>query len=147
MVITVLDEKLIKSGEKLLRKLDEANVVIDAALWLYFDENQVWKLLLSLPNIILRGPEVAYETVQKVLLKIDNPSFALNDITIANPDSPILALIRQSINTGNGISGIRFSNNAINGQLIQDAYIYRIMRITPKDKKTNPPTETNNRSR
>jgi hypothetical protein len=147
MVITVLDEKLIKSGEKLLRKLDEANVVIDAALWLYFDDNQVWKLLLSLPNLILRGPEVAYETVQKVLLKINKPTFALNDITIANPDCPILASIRQSINTGNGISGIRFSNNVVSGQLIQDAYIYRVMRITPKDKKTNPPTVTNNRSR
>jgi len=30
------------------------------------------------------------------------------------------------INTGNGISEVRFRGNVINGKLIEDAYIYRL---------------------
>jgi len=36
-------------------------------------------------------------------------------------------LIRKVIGTGGSIQGIRFSQNAINGHFIEDAYIYRIL--------------------
>jgi hypothetical protein len=34
--------------------------------------------------------------------------------------------LRTAIRTDSGINGIRFSNNSINGTVIEDAYIYRI---------------------
>lgn len=135
MVITSLDEKLIQGGKELLEKLDNANVTIDAALWFYFPDIQSWKLLLSLPDVINQGPKAAYQTVQKVLF--EGLPFSLDDIAVSKPDSPLLKLMRIAINTGAGISGIRFTNNVINGQLIQDAYIYRLLRENSVDS-ANP---------
>jgi len=40
--------------------------------------------------------------------------------------APLYVLLRSAISTGPGLSGIRFSRNVINGQLIEDAYLYRI---------------------
>lgn len=137
MVITTLDDKLIKSGEKLIQHLDSANAVVDAALWLYFPDIQNWKLLLSFPNIIQQGPKAAYETVQTILLKMGDMAFSLDDIAMAKPDAAILNLMRATINTGPGISGMRFTNNVINGQLIQDAYIYRLISLKPDSAKQN----------
>ena len=130
MVISSLDEKLIKSGERLIQLLDTESIVVDAALWLYFPDNQNWKLLLSFPTIISQGPKAAYEKVQDMLSGIGDIAFSLDDVAIAKDDDPLLNLMRTAIDTGPGISGIRFSNNVINGQLIQDAYIYRLVRVT-----------------
>jgi hypothetical protein len=135
MVIINLDDKLIKSGGTLLKRLDSEEVIVDAALWLYFPEIQNWKLLLSFPKLIQQGPKAAYEIVQNVLAKLTDIAFSLDDITIAKPDAPILNLMRTAINTGPGINGIRFSNNVINGQLIQDAYIYRLTNLSKATTK------------
>lgn len=128
MVITIFNDSLIKGGEHLLKRLDESNVTIDAALWFYFSDIQSWKLLLSLPDHIKHGPKSAYQAVQSAIteLKEDLP-FSLEDIGISKPEAPIFKLMRVAIKTGNGISGIRFSNNVINGQLVEDAYIYRLL--------------------
>lgn len=131
MVVTALDDKLIKGGAQLLKQLDDAKVVVDAALWFYFPDIQGWKLLLSLPEVISHGPKAAYQVVQESLSKIPDLSFSLDDVAVANSGAPLLNLMRIAISTGTGISGIRFSNNVINGQLIQDAYIYRLTRESP----------------
>jgi hypothetical protein len=125
MVVTNLDDKLIKDGEQLLRQLDTDHVLVDAILWFYFYETQKWKLLVSLPGIINRGPKIAYHTIQGALSKI-SINFSLDDVVVIQPDDPLLRLLRTVITTDDRISGIRFSNNVVNGQLIQDAYIYRV---------------------
>jgi hypothetical protein len=125
MVVTNLDDKLIKDGEKLLKQLDTDCIFVDAILWFYFSETQKWKLLVSLPGIINRGPKIAYHTIQEALSRI-SVTFSLDDVVVVQPDDPILKLLKIAITTSDGISGIRFSNNVVNGQLIQDAYIYRM---------------------
>jgi hypothetical protein len=37
-----------------------------------------------------------------------------------------VALLRKAVSTGPGISGVRITNNAVNGRIIDDAYIYRV---------------------
>ena len=53
---------------------------------------------------------------------------SLEDIVLAKPDAQIIRLLAQAIATGPGISNIRFTHNAINGTLIEDALIYRLRR-------------------
>jgi hypothetical protein len=143
MVITILDEKLIRSGEDLLKQLDNEKIRVDAALWFYFPEAQKWKLLISLPDATQNWPKEAYETVQKVLGKMsENYSLSLDDVTVVLPESSLIETLTKAINTGPGIHGIRFTNNVINGQLIEDAYIYRLEAtnpiVTSGDKKRSP---------
>jgi hypothetical protein len=130
-VIITLEDRLIKSGALLIRQLVSETIMIDAALWLYFPDVQKWKLLLSFPDLVRQGPKAANKTVQRVLSKIDDIAFSLDDVAISEPDAPVLNLLRTAINTSTGISGIRFSNNVINGQFIQDAYIYRLITLNP----------------
>jgi len=128
MVITALDDRLIEGGLRLLKQLDDADVFVDAALWFYFTDKEAWKLLLSLPEAIGGGPRAAYKVIQEAISKLADLPFSLDDVTVAQPDAPVLRLLRIAISTGPGISGIRFTNNVVNGQLIQDAYIYRLTR-------------------
>ena len=51
---------------------------------------------------------------------------SLDDLALAKPDAPLVTLLRNAVRTGSGIHGIRFSNNVMNGTVIEDAYIYRL---------------------
>jgi len=129
MVDKVLTAELIDSGRSLVQTLDNSNVEVDAALWFYFSDLQNWKLILSVPKLIRKGPRKAYEAVQKAARKMEKSgkSIPLSDVTVAKRNDPLLNLLRPAIRTGPGISGIRFTQNVINGTLIDDAYIYRLL--------------------
>lgn len=129
MVDKVLTAELIDSGRSLVQTLDNSNVEVDAALWFYFSDLQNWKLILSVPKLIRKGPRKAYEAVQKAARKMEKSgkSIPLSDVTVAKRNDPLLNLLRPAIHTGPGISGIRFTQNVINGTLIDDAYIYRLL--------------------
>lgn len=128
MVIKLLDEKLIKGGEKLLRQLDKKSIPVDAAMWFYYPESENWKLILSLSEVVSKGPIAVYKTIQKALDELKDMPFELDDVKAADENDSLLNLIKKAVVTGPGINGIRFSNNTINGQYIQDAYIYRLHR-------------------
>lgn len=127
MVIATLDDKLIEGGKKLISQLDKDNVKVDAALWYLSNDTQNWKLLISLPEVINNGPKAAYHVLQETLSKVSDLPFSLDDSAVAKPNSSILKLLRHAISTDNISGGIRFSNNTIDGQLIPDAYIYRLL--------------------
>ena len=129
MVARSLNNEQIDGGEELLKRLDDAGVLVDAALWFYFPDSERWKLLLSLPTLIKKGPKVAYREVQKALRSSDKApaiSVSLDNVAIARENSPLLSAFKRAIKTGPGISRIGFSNNVIDGQLITDALIYRL---------------------
>jgi len=128
MVETNLTKEMIETGATLVRKLDEQGLRPDAALWLYFPEVQQWKLVIAELKVGTLGPKEIYRKVQQVLEKSANEitGLSLDDVALARPDAPIIVLLRVAIRTGPGISGIRFTNNVINGTLIEDAYIYRL---------------------
>lgn len=128
MVATTLTDELIEDGESILVKIDESEMKVDAALWFYFQDDQMWKLMLSVKGVDREGPRKMYGQVQKLMAKKPRAKdLTLDDVTLLNPDAPLLQLMRTAVKTGPGISGIRFTGNAIDGQLIPDAYIYRLM--------------------
>ena len=127
MVINTLTDELIKEGVNLLEKLDTLGINVNAAFWIFSPDTEYWKLMISFPGIEVKGPKAMYSKVQKALSKITKRhAVSLDDIVLVKLNAPILQLLRMAIRTGPGIHGIRFSNNVINGQLIADAYIYRL---------------------
>lgn len=128
MVANTLTDELIEGGKYLIEELDASGVKVDGALWFYFPEEGFWKLMLFFPDIEKVGPKLSYSKVQKALHKLkEKGALSLDDVALAKPNAPLFHLLKIAIRTGPGISGIRFSNNVINGQLISDAYIYRLM--------------------
>ncbi len=127
MVDLILSDDRIEAGEALIQQLDDADVKVDAALWLYSSDTERWKLVLSLPEIISLGPKAAYSEVQKGLTQLSNGRrISLNDVVVARPQEPMLKLLRKVVRTGPGISRLRFTGNVVDGQMIDDALIYRL---------------------
>jgi len=128
MVTTILTKEMIEAGASLLKKLDDKGVQPDAAFWFYFPDLQRWKLVLAEVKLGSTGPREIYSRIQEVLSQFTQElkDLSLDSITLAKPDAPIVSLLRVAIKTGPAITGIRFTNNVINGVVIEDAYIYRL---------------------
>ena len=123
-----LTDEMIEAGAELIRRLDAADFELKAGLWLYMEEPNAWRLILASPIVTRDGPSKAYQRIQSVMSKKreDRKVLSLAHISAVEPDKPIVALLRKAVKTGNGISGVRFSRNAVNGQYIEDSYIYRM---------------------
>ena len=129
MVANTLTDHLINGGKILLETLDSSGLKVDGAFWFYFPEEGYWKLLISIPEVEKEGPRAAYKAIQKTMSKIDaDKNISLDDVTIAKPHASLLKSLRKVVHTDRGIGSMRFTNNVINGQLIPDAYIYRLLK-------------------
>lgn len=129
MVTKDISKESIDSGKKLLEELDRANVNVDAAFWFFFSDASDWKLVFSLPQEIKNGPKKAYAVIQKAYSKIGEnlPGLDINDVLLMMKDNSLIDILKTIIRTGPGISQIRLSQNMVNGTLIEDAIMYRLL--------------------
>lgn len=127
LVKEILTESMIKAGAELTRILDQMNWPVSASLWFYFVEENQWKLLLTSPSVEKEGPKRAYQRIQEALGKFQQgmPKIDLQDVAVTDEPHPLISLMKIKIQMGD-VSGIRISKNVINGQVIEDAYIYRL---------------------
>jgi len=129
MVATTLTMEMIEAGAALIRKLDERGAPPYAAFWFYFPDIQQWKLVLTEVKLSAEGPRQIYKNIQETLSAFPEElrEISLENVTLVKPDAPIVALLRLEIRTGPEISGIRFTDSVINGTVIEDTYIYRLL--------------------
>jgi hypothetical protein len=122
----------ISFGRTLVEALDEepseAGLRPTAAFWFFYPEEEAWRLILALPAMEAEKPQAVYRKVLEVLRRDGkDPSLPTDAIELASPESLLVQLVRGAIQTGgDGIAGIRFTHNVIDGQLVDDAYIYRV---------------------
>jgi hypothetical protein len=128
MVKPDLTTQMLNAGRQLLELLDRQRFRAPACFWFYFPESDRWRFVIASPEVRVRGPHAAYRKVQALARKIPGASevFAPGDVALVKDSDPLVTLLRKAISTGPGISGVRFTNNSINGTLIDDAYIYRL---------------------
>lgn len=127
----ILVEADMRAGETLLRDLDQQQLAITAALWLYSSDSNEWRLVIASPLYDAQGPMAAYKAVQPLVESLkDRFDIALQNISIVSPSNPLIQLLSAAIKTGPDISHIRMSRNTINNQYIEDAYIYRLPQVT-----------------
>jgi len=122
-----LVEADINSGARLVQRLDSSGFAVKAAFWWLDPETREWHLVVATPLVDDPGPRVAYERLQEAMAGIEDDSVPVTRVFLLSPNHPMISLLRGAISTGGeGISGIRFSRNTINGVFVEDAYIYRI---------------------
>jgi len=132
MDTTILVEKDIEDGRKLVEALDRSNFNLVGALWFYFADSREWRLLLVSPLVDTIGPSGCYRRIQSVLKDMSYDlatSFGipLSRIAVKSPWDSLIRLLKMAIQTDRrGISKIRFTRNTINGVFIEDALIYRL---------------------
>jgi len=124
---TILVEKNIEEGRRLLVALDSADFGALAALWSYVTEDEEWRFMVASPVIDEKGPKESYALIQETLARLSPASdISLKQISVVSPTHNLVKLLRVAIRTGPGISGIRFTGNTVNNVFIEDAYIYRM---------------------
>lgn len=121
-----LNEKLIDEGKRLIGLLDAVRFSVRAALWMKLSENQVWNLVIASPEVRINGSKLGYKKVLSILSKIKDADLSLEDIVLIGDQQPMIQILSSALSTGDGISGISFVNNSINGQIFPESYIYRI---------------------
>jgi hypothetical protein len=123
-----LSREMIVAGAELTRRLDEAHLVVDAALWQYDPENNFWRFIVASPDVKAQGPKKVYKKVQSVISKMegDQDGISLKDITVFDSKDAFIQLLRSGLRTVDEISHIRVIQGVIKGVPIGDAYIYRL---------------------
>src|ERR1700722_18279915 len=99
MYRTVLVEREIEDGRRVLRALQAAGIKFDAAFWYYVPEQSSWRLAISLAIVDKVGHLRAYDEVQRILARIHPPiSISLNDIVVQSSQSVLVGTVRNATN-------------------------------------------------
>jgi hypothetical protein len=131
-VVIVLKEQLtkemIEAGAQLTAKLDEMGIPLAAALWLFSPEINEWRLVFATPEVSTAGPRTVYgkiDQARQALGELD-AAIPMFGVDLLDPNNELIRALRSTVQTGSGVSRLRFSKNVANGRYIEDALIYRV---------------------
>ncbi len=123
MYKTILVEKLIEDGAKLLKGLDDRGIPVRAALWFYDPERTAWQLIIVTSVASNPGPLEAYMQIQHAMTGLD-PSFSLDDILVMSPNSRKFEELKR-VMEGAAHGALLIPKNSPGGIVFDDAYVYR----------------------
>ena len=128
VVMEFLSDSMVPQAEKLIERLDSLNSNVRAAFWIYLSEEKSWKLMIISETVKDSGPREFYKRIVEANSKAKETEqiISLNDVGVADTSDELVRLLKGTVATGNGISGIRLSRNTVNGAYIEDCYIYRM---------------------
>lgn len=132
---TVLVERDIDGGRRIVEALDEADFPLVAALWLYLPEPAVWRLFLASSAVDEQGPRHAYSTIQSVVDKLLPPvTIDLDDISAVGEYDPLVSNLRIFAGTDGKpfVGGVGLSKAVVGDVYVENAYIYRAQRVVGK---------------
>ncbi|MBC8278264.1 MAG: hypothetical protein H8E46_08540 [FCB group bacterium] len=122
---TTLVEKDIEAGKDLVRKLDDMDLKVTSAFWIYDSDSEIYRLVIAFPFYDEHGPKAAYLKIRSVLDTFgESFRISLSNIHAVSPSDSFVIKMSKAIRV-EGLSDIRFSRNVIDGEYVEDALIYR----------------------
>jgi len=122
MYKTILVEKNVEEGLKLLQALDDRGVPIEAAVWFQDPDRMVWKLIFVTPRVSEPGPN-PYLPVISAISDL-GLNFLPTDIRLMGPSSGEFGELKRYLERVVGGAAIKPKDPA-QGTDLADAYIYR----------------------
>ena len=119
-----MTERMLKSGEQLLRLLRKRRFPFRAALWIYLSEAEEWRLFLAVPRARAQGPKKLYTRLQGVLAQ-ESDLLPLSALAIVDARDPLMYAVGPGIEVGDAV-GHQFSSGIINGRYFENAYVYSL---------------------
>ena len=125
-------DEMLLAGESLIKRLDETDAKLQAAFWLFDDEEKTWTLTFVSPLVESEGPRNYYKRINDIN-KTANPDEAiisLHDISVSNTHNRIfkafLSIKDTDLWDGKLWMKKRLGKNFIGAVYFEDMYIYRM---------------------
>jgi|HubBroStandDraft_4_1064222.scaffolds.fasta_scaffold335589_2 hypothetical protein len=113
-------------GEEVLKVLDDGDLRIKVALWLFSPDHDDWRLVLASPKLDGDGQTHAYALVNQALR---NAGYLIERrplIWIMPMNDPFIRDLRRRFGKSKNVEGMRLGLQTIGKWFVEDAYVYRI---------------------
>lgn len=125
---TILVGDDISLGREMLKALDDAGVDVRACLWFYHAPASEYRFVVAMRGIDEKGPLWGYGRVDAPLRNAGLfDRFQSDRIVVKDANDPLIKAVRSMIRSAKPSNGMRITNSYVNGEYIEDAYIYRSM--------------------
>lgn len=123
-----LTPRMTQSAQTLITALDDSGTQVDAAYWLYNEENRSWTLTLASEEVLQSGPRRYYEKILTTLDRIKGNDFSLSleDIRATSPRDQQVVELFALCDYQNPTNRKRISREYANSLYIDEALIYRM---------------------
>jgi hypothetical protein len=126
MYFSVLVDRQIEEGQRLLERLKKERFQVFGALWYRVPDSSQWVLVISTPVVSRVGPTAAYSRLQRILRDL-NPSYlSLSNVSLFSPASPELERVRSAAGLSNQFGIGPATGRPRNLSSFEDAYVYRV---------------------
>ena len=127
MYKTILVNRAIEDGEKLVERLERKQFPVSAAFWRYLDEDMLWRLLIVSPVVDQEGPLRSYMHVTDAIDELGSSvQFGVSDVSVMGPSWTQFQDLRRTIESA-GVGRIKAAGQpgTPQGIAFEDFYIYR----------------------
>lgn len=118
-------DALVKSGQALVRHLDETAAAPRLAMWVSFSDTGNWRLWI-VPANSLDDKREFYRIVANTIsrFKTEMPDLDVSSVEYVNDNRPVVSGMRKFIHAP-GIISAKLSGNTVNGVYIPDGVLIR----------------------
>src|SRR5579864_8595487 len=116
----------VEKGSEILKVLDDANLKVRVALWLYSPDYEDWRLVLSSREFDQTDLVEAYGLVNSALDAAGIPLEQTPPTLILSMSSPFVRTLRKIFGKAKSVEGMRLGGQMIGDRFVDDAYVYRV---------------------
>ncbi len=116
----------VEKGAEILKVLDDANLKVRVALWLYSPDYEDWRLVLSSKEFDQTDLVAAYGLVNSALDAAGIPLEQTPPILILSMSSAFVRTLRKIFGKAKSVEGMRLGGQMIGDRFVDDAYVYRV---------------------
>jgi hypothetical protein len=113
-------------GTEWLKALDDSDVGISVALWVYLPEYEDWRFALSSRRLDAVQPSKAYGLVHDAFERAGIPLRKTPSLLILPMKDPFIRHLRRLFGKAKSVEGMRLGGQMIGDRFLEDALVYRI---------------------
>lgn len=114
-------------GSELVRALDQSDVTINVALWLYTDEYEDPRFVLASPQLdATSSRQQAYGLIHDALDAAGIPVEKTPALLILPMPHPFIRALRKMFAKHKNVEGTRLGGQLIGDRFVDDAILYRV---------------------
>ena len=126
MVKTALVATEWELGKKMLAALDDADLSITVAMWLYPQEYEDWRFVLAARTLDAAGAFGGSRLVHNALEAAGIPYALTPPLMILRMNDPFIKALRRIFGKTKSVEGMRLGLQTIGDRYVEDGLVYRI---------------------